>query len=97
VSDPLARFARAPPHEGEIKYSPPREGEAAEGGRGSLTHHLESVLGNTPEGRGLMSTPMSRGAAEESVAAPNGRRPLLHSFAANAAKPGCVKAVTDRR
>src|SRR5215472_11046072 len=41
VSDPLARFARAPPHKGEITYSPPREGEAAEGGRGSLTHHLE--------------------------------------------------------
>ena len=42
MSDPLARFARvSPSHEGEITYSPPREGEAAEGGRGSLTQHLE--------------------------------------------------------
>ena len=45
---PLARFARAPPHEGEITYSPPREGEAAEGGRGSLTHHLEIGVEKQP-------------------------------------------------
>jgi hypothetical protein len=27
-------------------------GRAAEGGRGSLTHHLDLQLGNTPESRG---------------------------------------------
>jgi hypothetical protein len=34
-------------------FSPSVRGRAAEGGRGSLTHHLEFELGNTPEGRGL--------------------------------------------
>jgi hypothetical protein len=30
-------------------FSPSVRGRAAEGGRGSLTHHLELELGNTPE------------------------------------------------
>jgi hypothetical protein len=34
-------------------FSPSVRGRAAEGGRGSLTHHLELELVNTPEGRGL--------------------------------------------
>src|SRR5262249_4736 len=42
VSHPLARFARVSPHEGETNFILPlREGRAAEGGRGWLTHHLE--------------------------------------------------------
>jgi hypothetical protein len=55
VSDPLARSARAPPHKGESNpcnvralFSPSVRGRAAEGGRGSLTHHLELELGNRP-------------------------------------------------
>jgi hypothetical protein len=50
VSDPLARFARVSPHEGEINACkasfvlPLVRGRAAEGGRGSFTHHLESWL-----------------------------------------------------
>src|SRR5262252_9324868 len=41
VSDPLARFARA-------HILPLVRGRAAEGGRGSLTHHLECEFCNTP-------------------------------------------------
>src|SRR4029453_2760757 len=63
----LASLA-SPPHEGEINasnvrvlFSPSVRGRAAEGGRGSLTHHLEFELGNTPEGRGLeFRTPKPR-------------------------------------
>src|SRR5262245_12087276 len=56
VSDILARFARSPPHEGEINtcnvralFSLRVRGRAAEGGRGSFTHHLEFELGNMPK------------------------------------------------
>src|SRR6478672_10470364 len=47
VSDPLARFARVSPSGGgDYRFlSPSVRGRAAEGGRGSLTHHLEE-LGN---------------------------------------------------
>jgi hypothetical protein len=38
-----------PPHKGAITlFSPSVRGRAAEGGRGSLTRHLEFELGNTP-------------------------------------------------
>src|SRR5689334_20847989 len=69
----------------------------------SLTHHLELELSNTPAIRGMSKCRMSRGAAEESFTAPRlipppnlqstACRPRLHSFAANAAKTGCVKYV----
>jgi hypothetical protein len=51
VSDPLARFARVSPSRGgdyacnvKDSFSPSVRGRAAEGGRGSLTHHLEVTL-----------------------------------------------------
>src|SRR5215470_16467386 len=53
VSDPSLAPLASPPHEGEINacnvralFSPSVRGRAAEGGRGSLTHHLELELGN---------------------------------------------------
>jgi hypothetical protein len=52
LSDPLARFARVSPSRGENAESVPQatlpltRGRAAEGGRGSLKHHLE--LQNAP-------------------------------------------------
>src|SRR5262245_5509561 len=42
VSAPLARFARV---------SPSVRGRAAEGGRGSFTHHLDSILARTSHPR----------------------------------------------
>jgi hypothetical protein len=49
---PRSLRSRLPPHEGQISFILPlrARGRAAEGGRGSLTHHLEFELGNTPEG-----------------------------------------------
>jgi len=45
VSDPLARFARVSPSRGGDYFILPLvRGRAAEGGRGSLTHHLESEI-----------------------------------------------------
>jgi hypothetical protein len=48
VSDPLARFARVSPS----------LGRAAEGGRGSLTRHLELELSNTAFSRGYSLPPL---------------------------------------
>jgi hypothetical protein len=74
VSDPLARFARVSPHEGEINacnvkalFSPSVRGRTAEGGRGSLTHHLELELGNTPYSCGLLYTQHGAEAKRETV------------------------------
>jgi hypothetical protein len=60
VSDPLS--LASPRHEGEINacnvralFSPSVRGRAAEGGRGSLTRHLELELGNKPFIRPLNS------------------------------------------
>jgi hypothetical protein len=62
VSDPLARFARVSPSRGgdyarnvRALFSPSVRGRAAEGGRESLTRHLELELGNTPEGHGHLA------------------------------------------
>jgi hypothetical protein len=41
-------------------FSPSVRGRAAEGGRGSLTHHLELELANTPEGRAAAETAQYR-------------------------------------
>jgi len=47
VTDPLARFARVSPSRGgDYILSPSVRVRAAEGVRGSVTHHLEFELGN---------------------------------------------------
>jgi hypothetical protein len=50
MSDPLARFARVSPsrggdYAGKLRplFSPSVRGRAAEGGWGSLTHHLDLI------------------------------------------------------
>jgi hypothetical protein len=82
VSDPLARFARVSPsrggdYAGNVRdlFSPSVRGRAAEGGRGSLTHHLRQAA----ERRKILSPLTGLIRATKLF---HGLRPCLHSSAA---------------